>query len=98
MSTASKLGTESANKLDGVNGFVFILNVIGSVILIIFGFIPVEDPFCSGYFCDDGLYNLQFSMFGAALFLGALLTFRFIDAFSDQIRLKIEILEEIRKR
>lgn len=97
MSAASKLATESATKLDGVNNFVFVLNIIGSVILIIFGFIPVEEPFCSGYFCDDGLFNIQFSVIGVALFLGALLTFRLIDAFTDQIRVKVDILEELRK-
>lgn len=97
MSTASKLATESAKRLDGVNNFVFVLNIIGSIILIIFGLIPVEEPFCTDYFCDDGLFNFQFSVVGVALFLGALLTFRLIDAFSDQIRLKTEILEELRK-
>jgi hypothetical protein len=79
---------ESATKLN---------NVTGSVILIIFGFIPVEDPLCGGYFCEEGLYNFQFTMIGAALFLAALLTYRVLEAFSEQIHLNVEILEEIKK-
>ena len=98
MSSASSLAKQSADKLDGVNNFVFILNAIGSVILLIFGFIPVEEPFCTGYFCDEGLFNFQYSIIGIALFLAALLTYRLIDAFSDQIRLKIEILEALKSR
>jgi hypothetical protein len=88
---------ESATKLNNVNGFVFLLNIAGSVILIIFGFIPVEDPLCGGYFCEEGLYNFQFTMIGAALFLAALLTYRVLEAFSEQIHLNVEILEEIKK-
>lgn len=98
MSTSSTLATASAKSLDSANSLVFTLNIIGSIVLVIFGFIPLEDPSCDGYFCDEGLFNLQFSGLGLALFLGALLTFRVIDAFSSQIALKVDILEELKKR
>ena len=83
MAGASKLAAESADKLDSVNSLVFILNAIGSIIFVIFG-----------------LFNDQFlfAAVGVALFLGALLTSRAIGAFADQIRLKIEILEELKKK
>lgn len=83
MAGASKLAAESADKLDSVNSLVFIVNAIGSIILLFVG-----------------LYNeeLLFSAVGVALFLGALLTSRAIGAFADQIRLKIEILEELKKK
>lgn len=95
--SASQSSKQSAESLDLVNQIVFTLCILGSIVLIVYGLFPVEDPFCSGYFCDDGLYNIEVSIYGVAVFLVSLLTFRFVSVIANQSRLQIEILEELQK-
>lgn len=84
--SSTNIAKDSVERLDTMNSLVQILSIIGSIILIILGILPW-----------GGSFNLPFAVVGVVTLLITLLTHRVISAFNDNIRINIEILEELRK-